>query len=95
VWHVKEPSLLKAVSAKHNSKICSPVTGNGDSRQIAEKLLVRLKRKQINKQNFLIATTPILFKFDMMYLWDKGGIICEFHVSYPLGLMGQGEKCQN
>jgi hypothetical protein len=23
--------------------------------------------------NFLIATAPILFKFDMMHLWDKGG----------------------
>jgi hypothetical protein len=44
VWHVKEPSLLKAVSAK-----CSPATGNGDSRQIAEKLLVPLKtNKQTN-----------------------------------------------
>jgi hypothetical protein len=41
VWHVKESSLLKAVSA-----ISSPVTGNGDSRQIAEKLLVRFKTKQ-------------------------------------------------
>jgi hypothetical protein len=40
---VKEPSLLKALSAKH----CSPVIGNGYSRQIAEKLLVRLKT---NKQ---------------------------------------------
>jgi hypothetical protein len=45
VWHVKEPLLLKAVSAKHRSK-CSPVTGIGDSRQIAEILLVRLKTKQ-------------------------------------------------
>jgi hypothetical protein len=43
----KEPSLLKAVSAKHT---CSPVAGNGDSRQIAEKLLVRLKtNKQTDK----------------------------------------------
>jgi hypothetical protein len=24
VWHVKEPSLLKAVSAKHRSKFAAP-----------------------------------------------------------------------
>jgi hypothetical protein len=42
VWHVKEPSLLKAVSAK----LCSPVTGNGDSRKIGEKLLMQLKTKK-------------------------------------------------
>jgi hypothetical protein len=41
----KELSLLEAISAKHRSK-CSPVTGNGDSRQIAEKLL---KFKQTNR----------------------------------------------
>jgi hypothetical protein len=44
---------------------------------------------------FLIVTTPILFKFDMMHLWDKaiGDINCEFQVSYPLGPLGWGEKC--
>jgi hypothetical protein len=35
VWHVKEPSLLKAVSAKHS--------------EIAEKLLVRLKTNTQNE----------------------------------------------
>jgi hypothetical protein len=44
VWHVKEPSLLKALSAKH----CSPVIGNVYSHQIAEKLLVRLKTNKLN-----------------------------------------------
>jgi hypothetical protein len=43
VWHEKEPSLLKAMSAKHTSKFAAQaVTVNGDSRQIAEKLLRRL-----------------------------------------------------
>jgi hypothetical protein len=43
VWHLKEPSLLKAINAKHRSEICSPVTGNGNTHQIlTEKLLVRL-----------------------------------------------------
>jgi hypothetical protein len=43
MWHVKEP----AVSAKFAALA---VAGNGDSRQIAEKLLVRLKtNKQTNK----------------------------------------------
>jgi hypothetical protein len=31
---------------------------------------------------FLIATTPILFKFDIMHLWDKGDINCGFQVSW-------------
>jgi hypothetical protein len=39
VWHVKKTSLLKATSLG----ICSPITGNGNSRKIADKLLVRLK----------------------------------------------------
>jgi hypothetical protein len=39
MWHVKEPPLPKAVSAKHRFKFAA-VTGNGDSHQIAEKLLV-------------------------------------------------------
>jgi hypothetical protein len=34
--------------------------------------------------NFLITTAPILFKSDMMHLWDKGDINCEFQVSCPL-----------
>jgi hypothetical protein len=40
VAHLKEPSLLKTARAKHR-----PIrdTSKGDSRQIAEKLLVRLK----------------------------------------------------
>jgi hypothetical protein len=37
----------------------------------------------LNIFNFLITATPILLKFDMMYLWDKGDINCEFQVSYP------------
>jgi hypothetical protein len=43
---------------------------------------------------FLITTAPILFKFDMMYLRDKGGINCEFQ-SPPFGPMGWGKECQN
>jgi hypothetical protein len=46
----------------------------------------------LNIFNFLIATAPILFKFDMMYLLDKGGIKCEFQVFRPLG---RGENGQN
>jgi hypothetical protein len=37
-----------AMSAKQRSK-CSPVIGNGDSHQIAEELLVRLKNKQTSR----------------------------------------------
>jgi hypothetical protein len=47
LWHVKEPSLLKAVSAKHRS-ICSLVTGNGDSRQIAEKFARATQNKHLD-----------------------------------------------
>jgi hypothetical protein len=40
--------LLKSVSAKHKSEFAALIVpGNGDSRQIAEKLLVQLKA---NKQ---------------------------------------------
>ena len=42
LWHVKESSMQKAASALHRFLICSPVTGNGDSGQIAEKLFVWL-----------------------------------------------------
>jgi hypothetical protein len=42
VWHVKEPSLLKAMRVKHTSKFAA---GNGDSRQIAEKLLKRVNKE--------------------------------------------------
>jgi hypothetical protein len=49
----------------------------------------------LNIFNFLLATTPILFKFDMMYLLDKGDMNCKFQIFYPLGPMGRGEKCQN
>jgi hypothetical protein len=31
---------------------------------------------------FLITTAPILFKYGMMHLWDKGVINCEFQVSH-------------
>jgi hypothetical protein len=41
----KEPSLLKAVNTKHKSKMCSPVTGKGDNRQIAGKN-APIKKKQ-------------------------------------------------
>jgi hypothetical protein len=47
----------------------------------------------LNIFNFLLITTaPILFKFDMMPLWDKGDINCEFQVSYPPGAFGAGQK---
>jgi hypothetical protein len=39
----KRTSLINSTGG--NWKIYSPVTGNGDSRQIAEKLLVRLKKQ--------------------------------------------------
>jgi hypothetical protein len=54
VWHVKEPSLRKAVSVKHGSKFeaLSPVMVT--SRQIAEKLLVQLKTKTKKKRNTAI-----------------------------------------
>jgi hypothetical protein len=42
-----KPSLLKAMSIKRRLEICSPVTGSGDSRQIAGKLLVQL---HVNKK---------------------------------------------
>ena len=43
MWHVKEISLLKAVNAKHRSKFAAlAVTGSGDSRRIAEKLLKQI-----------------------------------------------------
>jgi hypothetical protein len=38
VWHVKEPSLLKAITAKHSD--------NGDSRQIGEKIARATQNKQ-------------------------------------------------
>jgi hypothetical protein len=41
---------------------------------------------------FLIANTPILLKFDMIHLWDKGDKNCEFQVSYPPGAFGTGRK---
>jgi hypothetical protein len=41
---------------------------------------------------FLIATAPILFKFDMMRHWDKGDINCEFQVSCPPGAFETGQK---
>jgi hypothetical protein len=50
---MKEFSLLKAVDATHRSKF---ITGKGDNRQEAEKLLVLLKR---NKH---IKSTCILIK---------------------------------
>jgi hypothetical protein len=49
VWHVKEPSLLKAVSAKHRSKFAAP-SPVMVSRQIAEKLLMRLKTNTQRKE---------------------------------------------
>jgi hypothetical protein len=52
VWHVKEHSLLKAMSAKHRSKIAalSPVMMAAE--KIAEKLLGRLYTiKQTNMQS--------------------------------------------
>jgi hypothetical protein len=41
---------------------------------------------------FLIATAPILIKFAMMHLWDKGEINCEFQVPCPPGAFGAGQK---
>jgi hypothetical protein len=55
VWHIKEPFLLKVVSAKHSSKFAArpslPVT---DAHQRAEKLLVRLKTIKQNQKIFVI-----------------------------------------
>jgi hypothetical protein len=45
VWHVKESSLLKVLSAKHR-----PVFGIGYTRQIAEKIARVAQNKQTNKQ---------------------------------------------
>jgi hypothetical protein len=49
VWHVKEPSLIKYVSAKHRSKIAalSPVMVIAAR---AEKIAPAAKNKQTNKQ---------------------------------------------
>jgi hypothetical protein len=51
----KRTSLLKAMSANH--KICSAVTGNGDSRLITEKLLLRL---QTNKTFCFLKNVKIM-----------------------------------
>jgi hypothetical protein len=49
MWHAKEPPLLKAVSVKHRSKFAALSPVNGDSRKIAEKLLVQLKTNKQTK----------------------------------------------
>ena len=41
--------------------------------------------------NILKTTAPIFLKFDMMHLWDKGGINCAFHFSWPHGAFGWGQ----
>jgi hypothetical protein len=48
VWHAKEPSLVKAVSAKHR-----PVTNNGDNCQIGDKIaegVIYTNKQSISKQ---------------------------------------------
>jgi hypothetical protein len=52
VRYIKEPSLLKAVSAKHRSKFAalSPAMVT-NSRQIAEKMLVLLKTMKHTNKN--------------------------------------------
>jgi hypothetical protein len=67
MWHEKEPSLLKTMSAKHRSKfaVLSPVmvTGNGDSRRIAEKIAqaaINKTNKQTNKRTNLLRTNTCL-----------------------------------
>jgi hypothetical protein len=41
----------------------------------------------LNIFNFSLTTiSPILFKFGMIHLWDKG----DFQVSYPLGAFEEG-----
>jgi hypothetical protein len=56
VWHDKDPSLLKGPE-------CRSYTGNGDSRQIAEKLLVRLKT---NKQKETGLTAVVIGEEGML-----------------------------
>jgi hypothetical protein len=53
VWHDKDPFLLKGPERRAYDKICSPIIaiGNDDSRQIAEKLLVRQTNKKKEKKN--------------------------------------------
>jgi hypothetical protein len=46
----------------------------------------------LNFFNFLITFAWILFKFDMMHLWDKGDLNCEFQVSCPPVAFGAGRK---
>jgi hypothetical protein len=43
---------------------------------------------------FLISAIPILFKFDIKYLWDKGDINHKYQDSYPPGALGMGPKLQ-
>jgi hypothetical protein len=56
VWHVKEPSMLKPVSSEQR-----PVTGNGDSRQIAENLLVGSKhsKKAVKQKDVVIGPRTV------------------------------------
>jgi hypothetical protein len=50
--------------------MCSPVAGvNGDSRQIAEKLLVRLKNKQTNKQKSLVRGVKHVLTVQIGFPW--------------------------
>jgi hypothetical protein len=54
VWHVNEPSLLKAVSVKHMYNFAA-VNGNGDSHQIAENCsCVYEKNKQTSEPCTLV-----------------------------------------
>jgi hypothetical protein len=41
---------------------------------------------------FLITTIPILFKFGMKHLWDKGNKNCKFQDSCSPGALGVGQK---
>jgi hypothetical protein len=70
VWDIKEPFLLKAVSVKHRSKFAAlAVTGNGDSHQIAEKLLVPLY-KQSNKQADAVHRTGTAVSFYTVLVYE-------------------------
>jgi hypothetical protein len=71
VWYVKEPSLLKAVSAKYRSKFAALFTGNGDSRQIAEQLLVRLKITKQNFTNGYIMQMIMEYRYIVLWIGDR------------------------
>jgi hypothetical protein len=64
----RKPSLLQARIAKHRSKICSLVTGNGDSLRILKNSSVSYK--QTNKQKSFVFPTGLieLFKSYLLFM---------------------------